>query len=339
VSLKNELTSADLEEIRQSALGAADPLGIAADLAAAVPAGRLADPEDAGLALTLAAGIAESRNKIDAALRYADSALEAYGKRDDAPAANARALRARILFRAGREDEAMAEIEPLRAGLTQHADLAAAVSVALAVGGRHRLAEQWLSEAVQEALAERGTAAEPASAEDAGLLFFLLQQRHRLRHAIGLQHDAHDNLAERLETRLANASPAGGSAAGGDLVFWPQAEFTKLVEKWPALTGTYGADWDAHRARLERELVRLAGTGRGDLAVFPASVSGLTSFAGIESDPTAEATLTGYAARLASAAASGSGSTKISWPVERNGPCWCGSGNKYKKCCLPRSRS
>ncbi|MEU3308968.1 SEC-C metal-binding domain-containing protein, partial [Nocardiopsis sp. NPDC006832] len=21
------------------------------------------------------------------------------------------------------------------------------------------------------------------------------------------------------------------------------------------------------------------------------------------------------------------------WPPERNRPCWCGSGRKYKKCC------
>ena len=41
----------------------------------------------------------------------------------------------------------------------------------------------------------------------------------------------------------------------------------------------------------------------------------------------------GYARQLAA------GSAHITWPPERNGPCWCGSGNKYKKCCLPRSRS
>ena len=26
------------------------------------------------------------------------------------------------------------------------------------------------------------------------------------------------------------------------------------------------------------------------------------------------------------------------WPPPSNLPCWCGSGVKYKKCCLPRSR-
>ncbi|TDC03308.1 SEC-C metal-binding domain-containing protein, partial [Actinomadura bangladeshensis] len=23
----------------------------------------------------------------------------------------------------------------------------------------------------------------------------------------------------------------------------------------------------------------------------------------------------------------------LAWPPERNAPCWCGSGRKYKKCC------
>ena len=159
-----DLTSEKLTEIRQSALGAADPLGVAADLAAAADGGRLADPEDAGLALTLAAEIAESRSKLEAALRYVERALDAYGKRDDSQAAAARALRARILFRSGRADEAMAELEPLRPFLTQHADAAAYISAALAVGGRNRLAEQWLTEAVQAVLAERESQAEPADA-------------------------------------------------------------------------------------------------------------------------------------------------------------------------------
>jgi hypothetical protein len=28
----------------------------------------------------------------------------------------------------------------------------------------------------------------------------------------------------------------------------------------------------------------------------------------------------------------------LTWPPGRNDPCWCGSGTKYKKCCLPRAR-
>jgi len=327
VSTKADLTSADLTEIRQSALGAADPLGVAADLADAAQAGRLADPEDAGYALALAAEIAESRSKLDAALKYVDQALEAYGKRDDSQAGAARALRARILFRTGRADEALAEIEPLRPLLTQHADAAAYLSAALAVGGQNRVAEEWLSDAVQTVLAER-SGPEPTSAEDAGLLFFLLQQRHRVRHALGRQHDTHDNLAERLETKLANAAATPAGLADDDLLFWPRPEFDKLIAQWPALTEPYGATWDEHRARRERELVGLAAAGRTGLTLLSGTVDGLTKLG----DPADPATRSAYTRAQ-------SGPAQITWPPERNGACWCGSGLKYKKCCLPRSRS
>ena len=318
---KADLTSADLTEIRASALGAADPLGVAAELAAAVDAGRLADKQDAGYALALAAEIAESRGKLDAALRYADRAVEAYGDRDDSQVGAARALRARILFRSGHADDAMAALEPLRPLLTQHADAAAYVSAALAAGGRNRVAEEWLTAAVREALAAPGQNAEPASAEDAGLLFFLLQQRHRTRHALGLPHDTHDNLADRLETRLAGR-PAEPAA---DLLFFAHGEFDKMLAQWPALAEPYGATWDDHRAHLERELVRRAAAGRTGLTVLPATVAGLTGFAGTGDDPVGAQARAGYATRLATSTG------RIPWPPERNGACWCGSGNKYKK--------
>jgi tetratricopeptide (TPR) repeat protein len=316
VPTKTELNSADLEEIRQSALGAADPLGVAAELADAAESGRLADPGDAGFALALAAEIAESRTKLDAALRYVEQSVQAFGEKVDSKAAGAKALRARILFRVGREDEAMAELEKLRPALGEHSEAAAYITAALAAGGKAGVAEAWLSEAVDKALAERSS--EPADADDAGLVFFLLQQRHRLRHALGRQHDAHDNLAERLETRLANAQAT--TEANDELVFFPQAEFAQLLEQFPALAEAYGKDWDEHRARLEKDLVRLRGH-----AVLKGSVAGLTALG----DPTDPKTRAAYA---------DAPGQEIPWPPERNGQCWCGSGLKYKKCCLPRAR-
>ncbi|NJC12679.1 tetratricopeptide (TPR) repeat protein [Micromonospora profundi] len=348
MSTKDVLTRADLAELRRSALGTANPLGVAADIAEAVQQGRLEDPDDAGDALTLAAEIAEIRARPDAALRYADSALAAYPTGDDPRAGFARALRARALLQAGgRDDEAIAELTALRPLLLVQPDAPAYVSAALDAAGRSAIAERWLSEAVDTLLGERATAAgasaqaitavEPAvevgPPESPGVLFFLLQQRHRVRRNLNLPHDRHDDLADRVEAQLVRRA---GERGGGepDLIFWPRAEFDRLLSTHAELTEVYGPDWDAHRARLEKELVRLADAGQVGLVVLRATVDGLDGFAGRkDSDPADGEVRAGYARELAARPAA-----RIPWPPERNDACWCGSGLKYKKDCLPRSR-
>ncbi|RQX02919.1 SEC-C domain-containing protein [Micromonospora inaquosa] len=345
---KDVLTKAHLAELRRSALGTANPLGVAADLAEAAQQGRLEDPDDAGDALTLAAEIAEIRARPDAALRYAEQALAAYPSEDDPRAGFARALRARALFRSGgRDDEAMAELTALRPLLSVQPDAPAYVSAALDAGGRSTTAETWLSEAVDTLLGERAaagarpqaiTATDPVvelGPPDApGVLFFLLQQRHRVRRNLNLPHDRQDDLADRLENQLVRRA-GERRGAGSDLLFWPRAEFDRLLSEHPTLAEVYGPDWDAHRARLEKELVRLTGAGQAGLGVFGATVAGLHAFAGRgDGDPTDAAIRAGYAAEV-----SARPSARIAWPPERNDACWCGSGLKYKKDCLPRSRS
>lgn len=346
VPTRDVLTKADLAELRRSALGTANPLGVAADLAEAAEQGRLEDPDDAGDALTLAAEIAEIRARPEAALRYAEQAVAAYPSADDPRAGFARALRARALFRAGgQDDEAMAELTALRPLLLTQPDAPAYVSAALDAGGRSAIAETWLSEAADSVLGERATAGAAAiTATDAvidlgppdapGVTFFLLQQRHRVRRNLNLPHDRQDDLADRLETQLVRRAGERRDAES-DLLFWPRAEFDTLISEHPALAEVYGPDWDAHRGRLEKELVRLRSAGQAGLGVFGATVAGLNAFAGRrDGDPTDAGVRAGYAAEV-----SARPSARIPWPPERNDACWCGSGLKYKKDCLPRSRS
>lgn len=340
---KDVITTADLAEIRRTALGAADPLGVAADLADAVEQGRLAEPDSAGDALTLAAEIAEIRSRLDAALRYADRAVKAFPATDDPRAGIARAVRARILFRTGgREDEAMAELTALRPLLTEQPDAPAYVSAALETGGHAKTSEEWLSEALDTLLGQRAKAAEAITAtepvvevgppEAPGVTFFLLQQRHRVRRNLNLPHDRNDDLADRLEAQLVRRAQQTGET---DLLFFPQAEFDRLLTEQATLTETYGANWDEHRARLEKELVRQADAGGLGLHVLRASVAGLTGYADRQgSEPADQRTRAGYAGELSTRP-----DARIPWPPERNDACWCGSGLKYKKCCLPRSRS
>ncbi|GAB3974646.1 SEC-C domain-containing protein [Plantactinospora veratri] len=342
---KDVLTSADLTGLRQSALGAADPLGIAAELAEAVEQGRLADPADAGRALTLAAEIAEARAKLDAARQYADRAVGVYRDSTEPDAGFARALHARILFRTGRADEALAELTALRPLLDSQPDAAAYLSAALDVGGRTDLAEQWLTEAVETALRNRATpaqgaeadatvTAEPTAQEASGLLFFLLQQRHRVRRELDLPHDQNDNLADRLENELFRSATTTAAEPGPQArLFLPEGEFDALLSRWPDLAGAVGGDWAEHRAGVQRELVRLTDSGRVGLGPLRGSTDGLAGYAGRTGvDPTDESARAGYAAELAERGA------QLRWPPERNETCWCGSGSKYKKCCLPRAR-
>ncbi|WP_309232085.1 SEC-C metal-binding domain-containing protein [Micromonospora tarensis] len=333
---RDVLTKADLAELRRSALGTADPLGVAADVAEAAEQGRLADPDDAGDALTLAAEIAEIRARPEAALRYTEQALAAYPSADDPRAGFARALRARVLFRAGgRDDEAMAELTALRPLLLTQPDAPAYLSAALDAGGRSAIAETWLSEAVDSVLGDRATesAVDLGPPDAPGVAFFLLQQRHRVRRNLNLPHDRQDDLADRLETQLVRRAGERGGAQS-DLLFWPREEFDRLLAEHPALAEVYGADWDAHRALLEKELVRQTAAGQSGLGVYRATVAGLNAFAGRrDGDPTDAGIRAAYAAEVLARP-----SARIPWPPERNDVCWCGSGLKYKKDCLPRSR-
>ncbi|WP_245870933.1 SEC-C domain-containing protein [Asanoa hainanensis] len=331
---RDVLTSADLEELRRTALGTADPLGVAADLALAVEENRLAEPEDAGFALTLAAEIAEVRARLDAALSYADRAVAAAPASDAAAAGFATALRARILFRVGgRDDEALAAVTELRPLLSEQPDAPAYVSAALEAGGRAAVAEEWLSAAADSLISARGEPSTVASEEAPGVLFFLLQQRHRVRRDLNLPHDKQDDLADRLEAQLTRRA-APPQSAEADLVFFPQAEFAKVLAAAPELAEVYGPDWDAHRARLEKHLVGQADAGGVSLSVLRASADGLAGFARQHGgEPTDADIRNRYATELAAQPGA-----HISWPPARNEACWCGSGLKYKKDCLPRSR-
>ena len=111
-------------------------------------------------------------------------------------------------------------------------------------------------------------------------------------------------------------------------VYWPEAEHRRLIERWPHLVCEVGATWDEHRNQIERHcaLVERAGhtvnQASGSVSGFEAflaerhvtkpSRSDLQAYPDLQTQP-----------------------TMLSWPPPRTGPCWCGSGRKYKQCCRP----
>lgn len=334
------LTSEDLDEIGHWAFAADDPRVVVAELVEAVEAGRVADAADSGYALLLAAEIAERAGDLAAALGLAQRAVAAYRAGGDTECGFPRAFQAGLLLRLGRDEEAMTQFAALRPLLGRDPDAAGYVGEALEAGGRAELAVQWLTAALatalQASLAQRRP--EPAHGQAATTAFMLAQQRHRLRQNLGWTHDDYDDLADALQAAVTEALGADEDDdedyQGMVVLFWPAVEFGLLLARWPVLAETYGHGWDEHRTRVERGLVLWSESGHTDLAVLPGSAEQLAVYADRHGgDPTDPELRQDYAQHLTDHP------QLTQWPPGRNEPCWCGSPRKYKKCCLPRSRS
>lgn len=135
-------------------------------------------------------------------------------------------------------------------------------------------------------------------------------------------------LATQLRKAADRARAASGTAAPvvpertvpPTVLFWPKSEHTRAVATWPTLKDDLGVDWDDHRTMVERALSR-ADTptyGIADHNAFAARTKGL---------PPIGTTLSSYLRSLPVAG---------TWPPEGGAACWCGSGQRYKRCCRTR---
>jgi hypothetical protein len=289
-----------------------------AELVAAVDGGRIA-ADEVPYALALAADKRAEGGDVEGALQLADRAVAA-----GPDAGWIRAGRAGLLAKADRADDALAEVGELRPRLLTDALAPSYVRDTLQELGRGEDAERWLTEALTEALSW----GEDLDEERAGIAYQLAVQRHALRHDLDLGHDDLDDMAEEL----ISAAEAEAAPDGSVVMFWPRDEFEALRDRLPAVAESEGSSWDEHRAGIEITLVEWAAGGTTGLAVVPGSLDDLLAHAeaaGTASDD--DDTIDDYVGSL-------DPGRVVAWPPPRNGPCWCGSGLKYKKCCLPRSR-
>ncbi|MEV6299667.1 SEC-C domain-containing protein [Actinoplanes sp. NPDC051861] len=308
------LTGDDLDAIGHEALHAADPLPFITRLVDAVDRDRLADPADAGYALTLAAESTERQGDLPGALALVDRAVAVHQPGGDG---YARSYRGLLLARMGRDDDASAEFAVLRPRLVREAFAATYLSEAMEECGRATIAEQWLTSALDSLLDRE----EEPDEDGVAVVSELLRARLRIRGELGLPPDERDEAALLVQYGYGDSAPAGPAP-----LFWARPEFDRMLMRWPSLGDVYGRTWDEHRAQLERTLGALAPGS----AMAPGTADGLAAYAARSGgEPTDPVVRAGYESQTAFG---------MPWPPGRNEPCWCGSGAKYKKCCLPRGR-
>jgi hypothetical protein len=325
------LTEDDLEAMAHAARNGGDPKSIVADLLSAVDEGRLADTADTGYALTLASEITADGGELEAAIGLAERAVALHQHGDDASVDFSEGFLAELLLRSGREDEGMRLLTQLKPQMATEPQAGRIVAEALEGAGQTELAVQWLAEAIDTAV-DRGVHLpedDPAAVQTTAVVYELAMTRHRMRGDLGLEHDKYDELADEMQESLDELT------GPGPLLYWPEPEFTQLLARWPELAEEWGATWDEHRAMLEQELQAWDESGETGLLILRGSVEGLTAFAAAHDlDPADVDVQYDYAEQLEDDPST----TEQPWPPPRNGPCWCGSGAKYKKCCLPRGR-
>ena len=227
---------------------------------------------------------------------------------------------------ADRAEEVLSDLAAdLRSG--RGADIfPATVGEALESHGRLEEALRWFDAGL--AWSER------ASAGDADLV--CLNGHFRVRRALGLPQDGYDELSERRRREYLEdlgdddsllASTGGSAKILMTVLYWPAEEFTRLVERHPALADDYGAEHEEHRFLVEKHLRGLT-VGTSAVAVSVGGLDDFEAFAAARGDHAAHAST-----RAAYAAHCGRLGQTVPWPPGRNEPCWCGSGRKYKRCC------
>lgn len=113
------------------------------------------------------------------------------------------------------------------------------------------------------------------------------------------------------------------------LAYFPPDEYAAAWERDLLDATNYRGHAD-YRREVELQLRALAEHPTAvRVVVVPLSVEDLVAYATrTDRDPAKRKTRLAYTDTLYA-----SGRVGTRWPPERNSPCWCGSGEKYKKCC------
>lgn len=222
----------------------------------------------------------------------------------------AREMLAWYLLKAGDRDAGEAAFAKLRAERVRDPEIISTLANARMDSGDGQGALEAYDEALDLA----------KSTGDHGWIDQLRGERQYCRFENEVPPDEDDRLAEQ-------AQPAYLKATHYSVAWFPRDQIEAALARWPSLADDLN-DPDAYCRTIETRLRDMRNATGRQPSVAPLRVERLVEFAeenGI--DPDSGAARSRLAAELDRIGDS------RPWPPERNEPCWCGSGRKYKRCC------
>lgn len=133
---------------------------------------------------------------------------------------------------------------------------------------------------------------------------------------------------ELIRSKLESfARPRNRPRTGALILYWHKEAFGEVLKRWPGLLEI--KDYAGYCRAVEASATHAAASGVPKLYFAATSVADHEAFAAATGrDPADPATRAAFADEDAA-----DPDTPMPWPPPRNGPCWCDSGRKYKKCC------
>ncbi|RNG33506.1 SEC-C domain-containing protein [Streptomyces botrytidirepellens] len=200
---------------------------------------------------------------------------------------------------------------------------------------------EWCEAALARAEAEE--CGEDAADHRQGLLI----NRSVVREQLGLEPDELDQaveaeadrdalevlgqLRDRLDAPLSDDGPVDGV-----VLRWTRVDFPMARRRWPETTVEYGDDYETYAAKLQRTAQRWSTSGAVRVRMVTSTLADYDAYVQHSGenpgDPETRIRYASWRAREFE-------QETLFWPPARNGPCWCESGRKYKKCCGDPARN
>jgi hypothetical protein len=130
------------------------------------------------------------------------------------------------------------------------------------------------------------------------------------------------------------------AAVDDRLLWWPHAEYGRLVRQVPEVADILGSTWREHTARVESFLAVTApatagaaattpGTGAAQMLLAHADFAKFVAYLEkAQADPRRSTVQTAFTRHAGAGYA-----YPARWPPGKRFPCWCGSPKKYQRCC------